>query len=145
MGLSALKWEVTSKDSKVKLNRAARCSCGWIINLISSIYLRSTCSVKRILPVHVSRSAFQTRFTKQFFSTSRFTDTKNGRSRLHETKLASPLSMASDLPSLWNRGFGQLGNGQLLSLSDKEKVKLTMKELFNWLVQGRNCMDSERF
>ena len=30
------------------------------------------------------------RFTEQVFSTSRFTDTKNGRSRCRENKLASP-------------------------------------------------------
>ena len=29
----------------------------------------------------------QSRFTEQFFSTSQFTNTKNGRSLLHENKL----------------------------------------------------------
>ena len=70
----------------VKLNQATRCllrSFGQIYHLFSSIDLYCTCKQSRILAVHVSRSALQSRFTKQFFSTSRFTDTKNGRSRRH--------------------------------------------------------------
>ena len=52
--------------------------------------LQCTCTQSRILAVHVSWSALQSRLTEQFFSTSRFTDTKNGRSRRHEYKLAPP-------------------------------------------------------
>ena len=77
-------WHITQKTRKVKLNQATRCllrSFGQIYRLFSSIDLKCTCKQSRILAVHVSRSALQSRFTEQFFSTSRFTDTNNGRSR----------------------------------------------------------------
>ena len=79
VSLSPVKCEVTSKDSKVKLNQATRCwlrSFGQINELFSSIDLQCTCKQSRILAVQVSRSAPQSRFTEQFFSTSLFTDSK---------------------------------------------------------------------
>ena len=53
-----------------------------IKDLFSLIDVQCMCKQKllRILIVQVSRTALQSRFTEQFFSTSRFTDTKNGRS-----------------------------------------------------------------
>ena len=100
VGLSALKSEVTSKASKVKLNQAARCqlrSFGQINDLISSIHLQCMSTVQRFLAVHVSWRTLQSLFTEQFFSKSRFTDTKNCRSRLRENKLPTPHIMFDDV------------------------------------------------
>ena len=67
--------------SKVKLNQATSC---WFrlfdqINdlILSSFDLQCTCTQSRILAIHISHNALQSRFTEQFFSTSRFMDTKN--------------------------------------------------------------------
>ena len=45
------------------------------------------CIHRRILAIEVLWSALHSRFTKQFFSTSRFTNSKYGRWRHHENKL----------------------------------------------------------
>ena len=82
VGLITLKCAVTSKIP-------LRSFCQ-INDLLSSTDLQCTCSQSRISEVHVSKSALQSRFTKQFFDISRFTDTKNGRSRRHENKLEHP-------------------------------------------------------
>ena len=93
MVLSVLMCEVTSKDSKLKLSQATRRllrSFGQIYYLFSSIDLQYAFKQSRILAVHVSRSALQSRFTEQFFSKSRFTDTKKGRSRCQSRKFSCP-------------------------------------------------------
>ena len=58
VGLSAVKCEVTSKDSKVNLNQ----SFVQINNLFSSIDLQWTCTQSRILVVHVSITIHRTVF-----------------------------------------------------------------------------------
>ena len=58
-------------------------------------YLPCTCKQSRILTVQVSQSALQSQFTEQFFSTSRFTGTKNGGSQRHKDELAPPLQKAN--------------------------------------------------
>ena len=58
VGLSAVKCEVTSKDSKVNLNQ----SFAQINNLFSSIDLQWTCTQSRILVVHVSITIHRTVF-----------------------------------------------------------------------------------
>ena len=54
------------------------------------IDLQCACKQLKILAVQVSQSALQSWFTEQFFSTSWFMDTKNGRSQCHENKLTLP-------------------------------------------------------
>ena len=61
---------------------------GQINDLISSIYLQCTCTHSRILAVQVSRRSLQSQFTEFLSGITRFTGTKNGRSRRHENKLA---------------------------------------------------------
>ena len=80
---SALKCEVTSKDLEVSYGHLAKLTIyfAWLIDWL-------------ICNVHVNNQGFwQFRFhgTEQFFSKSRFTNTKNSRWQCDKNKLAPPL------------------------------------------------------
>ena len=85
-----VKWD--RKTRKVKSSHMLLRSLGQVNDLFSSTDLHCTCIHRRILAVQVLRSALHSRFTEQFFSSSRFTNTKYGRWRHHENKLAQPPS-----------------------------------------------------